>query len=509
MISLKIKDHLLCSLKQKSAVQSILQAKRKISTSGNVVDQLVLPNATIEPFPGEYSSPKMITEVPGPKSKELFKQLDKFQDARTQHFFVDYAKSKGNYVVDADGNIMLDILCSIASHAIGYNHPSLIEAAKSDQWITHLVNRPATGVQPSTLWPSTLEKTLLSVAPKGTDQLFTAMCGSCANECAFKAVFMAYQHRERGGKPFSAEELSSCMRNESPGSPSLSILSFKGAFHGRLFGTLSTTRSKPLHKIDVPAFNWPQASFPKLKYPEEDFQVENQREEARCLTEVEHLIKTHPVKVAGMIIEPIQGEGGDNSASPSFFHQLRTIAKNHNVFFIVDEVQTGVGATGSFWAHEQWHLDNPPDIVTFSKKMQAAGFYHSMETRPSEGYRNFNTWLGDPVRAMQAGVIIEEIQKRNLIRNVQVTGAYLKDGLNALQRKYPRLLSNVRGKGTFLAFDMQDIPTQVKLLAKMRQKGVEATGSGQTSIRIRPMLIFMPAHARQFLSILEDCIKDL
>jgi len=466
-----------------------------------------IPSTPTPAFPGEYDRPSVKTAIPGPKSKELLGQLDKYQDTRTQHFFVDYSKSKGNYVVDADGNVLLDILCSIASHSIGYNAPSLVAAAKSDEWVQALINRPALGVEPTMIWPRVLQESFISVAPKGLDQVFTAMCGTCANECAYKAVFMAWQHKHRGGKPFNESELSSCMKNEAPGTPDLAILSFSGGFHGRLFGSLSSTRSKPIHKVDIPAFHWPMAPFPKLKYPLEQHKAENDREEARCLEEVEKIIKTHKVPIAGLIVEPIQGEGGDNWASPTFFRGLRDITSRHGVAFIVDEVQTGVGATGKFWAHEHWNLQTPPDVVTFSKKMQAAGFFHNLSLRAPQAYRNFNTWIGDPIRALQAGVIIKEIKEKNLLQNVEITGSYLKSGLNSLQSKYPSLVSNVRGLGTFLAFDLPTADHQTKFLATLREKGVEATGSGSSSIRFRPMLIFAPKHASIALEAIDDTLK--
>lgn len=172
----------------------------------------------------------------------------------------------------------------------------------------------------------------------------------------------------------------------------MSILSFKKAFHGRLFATLSTTRSKPIHKVDIPAFDWPQASFPALKYPLEEHVEENKAEESRCLEEIENIIKTWKNPIAAAIIEPIQSEGGDNHATPYFFQGLREITKRHGVLLIVDEVQTGVGATGKFWAHEHWNLDTPPDIVTFSKKAQTAGYYFGNPLlRPNKPYRQFNT----------------------------------------------------------------------------------------------------------------------
>ena len=224
------------------------------------------------------------------------------------------------------------------------------------------------------------------------------MAGSDANETAYKAAFMYRRRMERGvDVDFSAEELSTCMNNASPGSPSMSIMSFKKAFHGRLFATLSTTRSKPIHKMDIPAFDWPQAPFPALKYPLEENVEANKAEEERCLAEVEELIKTWKSPVAAVVVEPIQSEGGDNHASPAFFQGLRDVTKKHNVLLIVDEVQTGVGATGKFWAHEHWNLTSPPDMVTFSKKAQTAGYYFGDPMlRPDKPYRQFNTLVAIP-----------------------------------------------------------------------------------------------------------------
>lgn len=100
------------------------------------------------------------------------------------------------------------------------------------------------------------------------------------------------------------------------------------------------------------------------------------------------MLETYSKPIAAVIVEPIQAEGGDNHASPAFFNQIRNIAKEHGVAFIVDEVQTGVCATGTFWAHEQWNLDTPPDIVTFAKKMQACGFYHTEEYKAPHVLQN-------------------------------------------------------------------------------------------------------------------------
>ena len=367
--------------------------------------------------------------------------------------------------------------------------------------ITSLINRPALGNFPSADWSHILKTGILKAAPKGLNQVFTAMAGSDANETAYKAAFMYHRQQQRGGPEveFTEEELKSTMDNQLPGSPQLSILSFKSAFHGRLFGSLSTTRSKPIHKLDIPAFDWPQATFPSLKYPLEDNVQENAQEEQRCLQEVERLIKEYHNPVAAVMVEPIQSEGGDNHASPAFFQGLREITKRTNVLFIVDEVQTGVGATGKFWAHDHWNLQTPPDMVTFSKKAQTAGYYFgNPDLRPNKPYRQFNTWMGDPSRALIFRGIIEEVERLGLVENTRITGDYLYAGLERLSQKYPQHFQNLRGKGqgTFIAWDT---PKRDEFLAKAKSVGVNIGGSGASAVRLRPMLVFQKHHGMKFL----------
>ncbi|RKP33672.1 4-aminobutyrate aminotransferase, partial [Dimargaris cristalligena] len=329
---------------------------------------------------------------------------------------------------------------------------------------------------------------------------------------AFKAAFMYHQAQKRGPgfKLAGSLEEATAMENAPPGSPQLAILSFRKAFHGRMFGSLSTTRSKAIHKLAIPAFPWPEATFPRLQYPLEEHEAENAEEEARCLRETEKIITDSPIPVAAVIVEPIQSEGGDNHASANFFRQLRALTHRLNVLLIVDEVQTGVGATGTFWAHEQWGLgpDDAPDVVTFSKKFQAAGFYHTAKLRPDAPYRNFNTWLGDPVRAYHAKAIAETIRQDGLLELVQDTGAYVQNGLRTLIARYPGHLHNLRGKGTFVAFDLASPAMRDTFLGEMRQLGVNMGGCGLQSVRMRPMLVFQRRHADQFLQRVETLLQQ-
>ncbi|KAL8980415.1 MAG: hypothetical protein Q9177_005889 [Variospora cf. flavescens] len=448
-------------------------------------------------IPDEPMAPRVVTAIPGPESKKAIARLDRVFDVRSLNMMANYRNSFGNYIADLDGNVLLDVYAQIASIPVGYSNPALLAAATSPEMASAMINRPALGNFPSHDWASILETGILKVAPRGLDQVFTAMAGSDANETAYKAAFMWKRRQERGGPDaeFTAEEISSAMNNQTPGSPHLSILSFKSGFHGRLFGSLSTTRSKPIHKLDIPAFDWPQASFPHLKYPLEQHVEENNAEEVRCLAETEELIRSFHNPVAAIVVEPVQSEGGDNHASGAFFRGLREITKRNNVLFIVDEVQTGVGATGKFWAHEHWNMAEPPDMVTFSKKAQTAGYYFgNPDLRPNKPYRQFNTWMGDPTKAIIFRAIIEEIERKNLVGNTAEVGQYLYAGLDALAQQYPHEIQNLRGKGqgTFLAWDS---PRRDDFLRRAKTLGINIGGSGERAVRLRPMLIFQRHHA--------------
>jgi 4-aminobutyrate aminotransferase/(S)-3-amino-2-methylpropionate transaminase len=445
-------------------------------------------------FPDEPKAPRVVTSIPGPKGQAAIDELIQIFDIRSVNMMANYQNSFGNYLADLDGNVLLDVYAQIASIPVGYSNPNLLKLAVSPEMASAIINRPALGNFPQHDYAHILKSGILRVAPKGLDKVFTASAGSEANELAYKAAFMYKRRQERGGAHVepTAEEVSSAMNNAAPGSPSMSIMSFRTAFHGRLFGSLSTTRSKPIHKLDIPAFDWPQAPFPLLKYPLEQFESENAAEEKRCLEEAEHIIQTYHNPVAAVIVEPIQAEGGDNHASPAFFRGLREITKRNNVLLIVDEVQTGVGATGKFWAHEHWGLETPPDMVTFSKKAQTAGYYFgNKDLVPTQPYRQFNTWMGDPARAILFRGIIDEIERLDLVTNVRNTGEYFMNGLARLQQQYPNEIENLRGSGTFIAFDS---PRRDEFLKKAKQHGVVVGGSGQNAVRLRPMLVFQKHH---------------
>lgn len=460
----------------------------------------------------EPKGPCVLTaRLPGPASLELMRSLDKIQQTASIKLFVDYEKSIGNYMVDADGNTFLDIITQISSIPLGYNHPALVEALKEPANMAEFINRPCLGFLPPKQFMERVSNALLAVAPKGLAEVQTMACGSCSVENALKAAFFRYRELQRGGAPPSPEELHSTLYNQEPGSPHLSALSFDGGFHGRTMGALSCTHSKAIHKLDVPAFDWPIAQYPKYKYPLEENARDNADEDRKCLARIEQLIHEYRDKapVAALIVEPIQGEGGDNHGSAAFFRGVRQLCTQHNIGFICDEVQTGCGPTGKFWAHEHWQLDDAPDFVTFSKKMLLGGYFYKAAFRPKQPYRVFNTWMGDPAKLILLEQVIGVIQSENLVHKIEHTGQRLLAGLNLLQDKHPDVVSNVRGKGTFCAFDLADASARDKALEQLALHGVYAGGCGEKSVRVRTALVFNDKHADILLDRLEAVVGKM
>ncbi|KFD47522.1 hypothetical protein M514_11616 [Trichuris suis] len=463
-------------------------------------------------FSNEPSAPVVKTSIPGPKSESMRAELGQIQNAETIQFFVDYEKSIGNYIADVDGNLLLDAYTQISSIPIGYNHPDLLKITKSKANQALFVNRPALAVFPPSDYAKRIKRSLLSVAPQGMPEVTTMMCGACSNENAFKTAFIWYRTKQREGKEPTREELESCMENKPPGSPPLTILSFKGSFHGRTYACLSTTHSKPIHKVDLPALNWPKASYPRYKYPLEENGDFNDSEDRNCLAEVEDQIYTWNKKgchVAAVIVEPIQAEGGDHWASNCFFQKLQNVVKKYGTALIVDEVQTGCGVTGKMWAHSHWNLLEPPEIVTFSKKMLLGGYYYKSDLHVKQGYRIFNTWMGDPSKLVLLEGVLKAIKRDNLIENTQTTGAVLLGELKRLEKKYPAVLNSARGVGTFCAVTCRDASTRNKIITQIRQRGVNLCGCGEQSIRFRPALIFQPRHVDAIISRFEDVLTSL
>lgn len=459
-----------------------------------------------------------LEEYPGPKTKKAKEELDALggQGGSIQ-LFIDYEKSYGNYLTDIDGSTYLDMYGQIASLPVGYNHPMLSQLYEDPKLKSLFAARPCNGVLPPAEFTDLVKESLMKFAPPGMTGVCVLSDGSSAVENALKTAF--YWHcshtrlsDRRGAFEYSSGDLSSVMNNQSPGAPRLCAISFDGSFHGRTLAALSLTRSNPLFKVDMPAFTWPSTPFPKLRYPLEAHKEWNKEEENRCLKALELAIegrKAVGCPVAAMIVEPIQAEGGDRHASKNFFTSIRNITKRENIVLIIDEVQTGVLSTGHFWAHEAWGPGGQPDIVTFSKKTQIAGFYFSKEFSPPSPYRIFNTWMGDPLRLYHCKGVFDIIEKQNIKAIVKETGDALLDVLTKASETSSSLISEARGVGTFCAITCASPEIREHILKQLKLRGIFAGGSGLSSIRFRPPLTTGVIHIEQFEKAFNEALSVL
>ena len=381
------------------------------------------------------------TEAKGPNSLKQFHSMEDYFDTRIHQISIDLDKSSGNYLVDTDGNQLLDLFCHIASLALGYNHPEMREFAQSDLISRHLSTRMALNEHVTEDYNTLLKKAFMNVAPRGMNTIFGTLCGTCSVECAIK-LSMEYNLKTKYNK-YMKPGVCGC----DLGDTNMSVVSFKKGFHGRLMGSLSASRSKALHKVDIPAYNWPQATPPEYKYPLHENEEYNREQDNLALANVEHLIDTWETPISAVILEPIQSEGGDNYFTPYFGRGIRELTLRKGVHMIVDEVQTGCGATGQMWGFEHWGLTVPPDFMTVSKKMLVGAVYTHQHYLPENNQHFKMTYGGDSMRVAMITKQNEIILRDGLIQKVNDVGRYLKSQLEDIQSKPGSIIKDVRGVG--------------------------------------------------------------
>jgi 4-aminobutyrate aminotransferase/(S)-3-amino-2-methylpropionate transaminase len=269
--------------------------------------------------------------------------------------------------------------------------------------------------------------------------------------------------------------------------------------------SLSTTRSKPIHKVGIPSFAWPAATFPDIKHPYYLNETYNAEQENLALQSLEKQLQN--LSVAAVILEPVLAEGGDKLASPNFYIGVQNLCKKYGAIFIVDEVQTGGGATGRFWAHEHWGPRFDADIVTFAKKLQVSGFFYKSHLQLSNSEDTSNPFNTDILRLLNFQSIHRIMKIDRLMRNSEQAGHALRAGLQDLSDK--QLISNVRGLGSFLAYDLPTPALANTLVSEMLKYGVNIGTCGSQSIRVRPSLVFQQKHAEVYLERLEIALKGL
>ena len=414
---------------------------------------------------------------------------------------IDLEKSHGSWLVDARNNKeYLDLFSMFASMSVGYNHPYVLE--NKDRLTDASLNKPTNSDVYSMQMAEFVETMGRMAQPEYLPYAFYVSGGALAVENALKTAFdwkvrknLANGKNEGGSK----------------------IIHFQESFHGRTGYTLSLTDSPDSRKTDYfPKFEWPRIINPKLEFPATDEVIQIVKEkEAKAVDQIERAMKEYPDEIAGLIIEPIQGEGGDNHFRESFFRQLRELANEHEFLLIYDEVQSGGGITGKMWAHQHYGDDCKPDIISFGKKTQVCGIFASNRLNEVEGHvfeessRLNSTWGGNLVDMVRFTIYLEIIERENLLDQVKENGAYLKLGLESLQKNYPETVFNVRNRGLFGAFDLKSGEERDKSIELIAKEGAIMLGCGTKSIRFRPHLNVSRTEIDQGIDMINQALKHL
>jgi 4-aminobutyrate aminotransferase len=438
--------------------------------------------------------PKLVGSLPGPKAKAAVEADDRLiSPSYTRSYPLVAKRGRGVRIEDVDGNEFLDFAAGIAVTSTGHCHPEVVAAIQKQA--AELIHISGTDFYNEPL--TDLAEKLSAVAPMpGPHRFFYGNSGAEAVECALK---LARYHTGRQH-----------------------IIAFLGAFHGRTMGALSLTASKPQQKRrfaplvpGVTHVRYPYAYRGCTGGPQEEEEFS-----LGCARYIEEKIfKTivPPEEVAAIFVEPIQGEGGYVVAPDNFLRELRGICDRHGILLVADEVQSGAGRTGKWWAIE--HSGVQPDIVCMAKGIASGmplGVCMSraeiMDWVPGS---HASTFGGNPV-SIAAALATIDILQREAIDNAAKIGAKIIERLHGWKKTHS-LVGDVRGRGLMIGVELVKDKTTREPATALRnrletlcfEKGLMILGCGETSIRLCPPLVVSEDEATVALDILEDCLTQI
>ena len=438
--------------------------------------------------------PKLVGTVPGPKAKAAVKADDRLiSPSYTRSYPLVAKRGRGVRIEDVDGNEFLDFAAGIAVCSTGHCHPEVVAAIQEQA--AELIHISGTDFYNEPL--TDLAERLSAIAPmRGPHRVFYGNSGAEAIECAMK---LARYHTGRQH-----------------------IIAFLGAFHGRTMGALSLTASKPQQKRRFAPLV-PGVTHVRYPYAYRGCTGGPQEEEAfalGCARYIEEkLFKTilPPEEVAAIFVEPIQGEGGYVVAPDNFLRELRAICDKHGILLVADEVQSGAGRTGKWWAIQ--HSGVEPDIVCMAKGIASGmplGICMSkaeiMDWVPGS---HASTFGGNPV-SIAASLATMDILQREGIDNAAKVGAKMLERLQGWKKSHA-LVGDVRGRGLMIGVELvqnketrepaTELRNRVETLAF--ERGLMILGCGETSIRLCPPLIVSEEEATVALDILEEALTQV
>ena len=436
--------------------------------------------------------PKIKTALPGPNAKRIIADDDRLiSPSYTRSYPLVAKRGRGLIIEDVDGNEFLDFSAGIAVTSTGHCHPEVVSAIQ--QQAGELIHMSGTDFYYESM--TRLAERLSKVAPMaGPHKFYFGNSGTEAVECALK---LARYHTKRQG-----------------------VIAFYGAFHGRTMGSLSLTASKPQQRRRFAPLV-PGVTHVPYPYTYRFGEGKTEREYGIACAEFieERLFKTTvpPEDVAAIFVEPIQGEGGYVPAPPEFLRELRRICDENGILLVADEVQSGSGRTGKWWAIQ--HAGVEPDIVCVAKGIASGmplGITVSkasvMDWVPGS---HASTFGGNPV-AIAAALASMDVIEREGIQNAAIVGEKMKQRMSAWINKHA-MVGDVRGKGLMLAVEIVKDKQSKTPVSKERDRivdlafksGLLLLGCGETSIRLSPPLIVSQEQADYALDVLEKAITEV
>lgn len=395
------------------------------------------------------------------------------------HIVVDLERSKGTYMVDArNGRKYLDMYTYFSTLPIGHNHPKMRGREFLRELKAASIEKPANSDVYTEEYARFVRAFSELALPAHMKHLFFVSGGSLAVENALKTA-MDWKVRKnfaRGAKKETGSK----------------VIHFREAFHGRSGYTLSLTNTADTKIKYFPKFKWPRVLNPKLRLPVTDKVLrEVEKAERKSLSQIDSAFRKYGKGISCLLIEPIQGEGGDNHFRAEFLQALERVCREKDIMFVLDEIQTGFGTTGKMWAFE--HFGIRPDIIAFGKKSQVCGIMCS--NRVDEVKDNVfhvssrinSTWGGNLADMVRCRRYLEIIKEDRLLDNAARMGEYFLRRLQEFAEEHPQV-SNVRGRGCFLAIEMPSTKKRDNFRQRCWKNGLAVLSSWPRSIRFRPPL---------------------
>ncbi len=404
--------------------------------------------------------------------------IGKYMLADGFNFVLDLKNSRGSRIIDEKtGKEYIDLFTFFASNPIGMNHPGVNNYEFKKKIAEVSLVKPSNSDIYTTYFAEFVETFAQIAKPDFMKHLFFVSGGTLAVENGLKVAFdwKVQKNFQKGYKEEKGQQ----------------VIHFREAFHGRSGYTMSLTNTDPVKTKYFPKFNWPRITNPKITFPLEAHLDEVKALEAKAIDEIYAAIKNNKDDIAVIIIEPIQGEGGDNLFRKEFFVKLREIADENEILLMFDEVQAGMGITGKLWSYEYYVK---PDIIAFGKKAQVCGIMVSDRIDDVENNcfkvssRINSTWGANLVDMVRSKRILEIIKDENLVENASIQGEYLKENLLKIQTEFPQLITNTRGLGLMCSFDMPTTQQRNEFTKLAEREKVLILGCGVKTIRFRPAL---------------------